>query len=112
MAVVWEWLGDYQLERQIEIVPLLSPNNTDHGGSVTFEEYAPTETFEFVANGLTWTEVQALITAAKVRKSTYDVTDKLGRSWTGYIKTLKPTNINGTELFEVRITLLVPPESP
>jgi hypothetical protein len=112
MAVEWEWLGDYQLERQIEVTPLLSADNTNHGGSVVHEEYGPTETLEFVAKGLTWAEVETLINEAKVRKATKTITDKFARSWTGYVTFLKPTPIDGTVLHSVRITLLIPPPVP
>jgi hypothetical protein len=112
MAVEWEWLGDYQFERQIEVVPLLSSDNDTHGGSVVFEEYGPSETLEFVAKGLTWDEVSALIAEAKVRKATKTIVDKFGRSWTGYATVIKPTPIDGTVLHNVRLTLLIPPPVP
>ncbi len=113
MAVIWEWVGEGSLERQIEVVKLLSPNNTAHAGGIAYEEGEPDETEVFSAKGLTWAQVTAIRVAARVRLSTYTLTDKLGRTFEGYITRIGWRYINGTPaLFEVTLNLLLPPTDP
>lgn len=112
MAVEWEWSGSGSLERSIEIVPWLSPDEDEHGGADVFEEFAPSESLSFQATGVPKADLNELKAAAKVRKSQYELTDNLGDEYTGYIGSLRWDNIRGCDRFNVTLTLLLPPEAP
>ena len=113
MAVIWEWVGEGSLERNIEVVKLLSAHPASFAGGIAYEETEPDETETFQAKGLSWVQVSLIRSAAKMRLSTYNLTDKLGRSFTGYITRLNWRYINGTaSLWEVTLTMLMPPSEP
>lgn len=113
MAVIWEWVGEGTLERSIEVVKLLSQVNDEFAGGIAYEETEPDETEVFQAKGLTWSQVTTLRSQAKVRLSTYTLTDKIGRTFTGYITRMNWRYINGTAgLFEVTLNMLMPPTAP
>lgn len=112
MSVLWEWLGDGGIERQIEVVPVLSEEDDEYGGGYTYDEFAPVETESFFATGLTWTEVAALRTNVRTRGSSYSITDKVGRAFTGRLTSVKWDPIDGIALWEVTARLLIPPVEP
>jgi hypothetical protein len=112
MGVIWEWLGEGEFERSVEVTPILSSNEESFGGGVVHEEYEGSERHSFSARGLTWAEVSALLAAAKVRESQQTIVDKLGRSFVGYMTKLNWRNINGTVYWEVTASLLIPPTEP
>lgn len=113
MAVIWEWVGEGSLERNIEVVKLLSKLNAEHAGGIPYEESEPDETEVFTAKGLSWAEVTNIRNAVKVKLSKYSLTDKLGRSFNGYVTRLGWRYLNGSPgLFEVTLNLLLPPSDP
>jgi hypothetical protein len=109
--IVWEWLGEGSIERQIEVTPVLS-SGEDYAGGYTYDEFAPTEQESFKAKGLTWAQITTLRTNVRTKDSTFTAQDKLNRSFSGRLLSVRWAPIDGTEVFEVTISLLIPPEEP
>lgn len=110
--MIWEWLGEGSIERTVEVVGVLSDDADEYGGGYTYDELPPVEQETFAAKGLTWTEVSGLRTNVRTKGSTYTITDKIDREFTGRLTSVAWKNINGCDLFEVTVNLLIPPAEP
>lgn len=112
MAVDWEWQESGSIERDLVVEKLLSSDNSGFAGGIVYEETESDWIENFSATGVTKSELTALKTNARTRLADYDLTDALGDTWTGYIRSLSWDRIRGTNRYEVSLTLLIPPTEP
>lgn len=104
--MLWEWLGKGSV-RPAREKRYGHRGSTEFGNIYVYRQRAAERSETFVARGLDWSEVQAIIDVANDVDTEYVLIDKLGREWTGDIESMdySQDDLDGSELFTVTLTL-------
>lgn len=111
VEIPWRYTGEFSIEGSIETEQLLSEDDEEFAGGYDYEETEPEETWTFTARGLIWSQVNTLLTKARKRLEVWDITAD-GNSWSGLRKSFSGRRIQGTERWEVTLTLKAPATVP
>lgn len=97
MAVEWEYIGSFGLEKEITRQDALPDNETDYVEPEYYDIKTPSQTARFRAIGMTLSEFTSLESTLSVRGQLVSLTDNTGRVWTGKFRSLSGEVISGTD---------------
>ena len=108
MSAEWEWKYEgRQVNKNLSSRPTLDTALDTPGPRYDHEGPVPTEEVTLRAVGVRMDdeEFQPVLAAARNRGQILTVTDKLEQAWTGKLTSYSDRNEDGTDTFEVRITI-------
>lgn len=104
----WEWkiVGE-ESSKSIALPSVLPPNATIYGGRYVYDDEEPVTRYTFRGIGVPKTQVDIIRTSFRLRKTKYNLTDKLGDEHSGYVTGYRFENIDGCDRYNVDLEMTI-----
>lgn len=102
---IWSWNASGQASKSLVVQKALPSAIDSYGERRTSDLAGVDVTLNFDGDGLTWTEVKAILTTMDTPGGTVSFTDVAGQAWVGVPVSLNWRRIRGTAYLEAQMGL-------
>lgn len=105
MSITFDFVEAITSQKQIATTPLLPQSDSAYGDVVIVDNVPPVITRQYTAENLTYTQIDAILTASAARNRTFTLTTSLGNTYTGRFVSLSAQQTPGADDYSLTLVL-------
>ena len=105
MSITFDFVEAVTAQKSFTTTPLLPQNDSSYGDVVIVDNVPPTITRQYTAENLTYSQIDAILTAAAARNRTFTLTTSLGYTYTGRFVSLSTQQTAGADDYALTLVL-------